>query len=200
LKKLSFAIATNNQHKLLEFQNYFLNTEVDLLTPKILGIKFEAEENGATFQENAGIKSKKLFSISGIPSISDDSGICVAALGKEPGIFSARYGNPNFNDKERAFYLLDQMKGCQNREANYQCSIAFTTKDGTIFFDGQCIGQITYDYDETGFGFGYDPIFYYPPLKKRFSQITRDEKAKVSHRGIALRKFLEYVMKHYADK
>ncbi len=166
---------------------------VEIFTPKKLGIEFHADETGDCFQDNAAIKSNKLFSITNMPSISDDSGICVEALGLGPGVHSARFGDSSFGDKERTLFLLEKMKNISNRNAYYHCTIAFTTSNRTLFFEGQCHGEIALDYSDFGYGFGYDPIFYYPPLKKRFSEITRNEKEKVSHRGIALRKFHDFL-------
>ncbi|MCB1193305.1 MAG: RdgB/HAM1 family non-canonical purine NTP pyrophosphatase [Leptospiraceae bacterium] len=188
------AIATNNQHKIFEIRKYLNLLGIDLSSPKDLDIQFDVEETGTTFEENASIKSQELFKKSGIPSFADDSGICVLGLDGGPGIYSARFGNPQMNDKERAYHLLKKMEQTQNRLCYYYCAIAFTNSNGTYFFSGRCDGEITYDYDESGkYGFGYDPIFYYPPLQKRFSQVETNEKNLYSHRGIALRKFVDFL-------
>lgn len=188
------AISTNNSHKIEEIGEYFSNLGWNLLSPKDLNIRLDVEETGTTFEENASIKSQKMFELSGLPSFADDSGICVLGLNGEPGIYSARFGNPQMSDKERTLYLLKKMEGIENRLAYYYCAIAYTDQNGTRFFIGRCDGELTYDYDEEGrFGFGYDPVFYFPPLKRRFSQVPTNEKNLYSHRGIALKKFLEYL-------
>ncbi|MBE7411284.1 MAG: RdgB/HAM1 family non-canonical purine NTP pyrophosphatase [Leptospiraceae bacterium] len=197
MNSLSIAVATNNPHKIEEIKHYFSNSKIELLTPKNLGIIFEVEENGNSFKENALIKSEKLFKATKFPSIADDSGICVDCLDGEPGIYSARYGEPNFTDKDRTLYLLSKVQNYTNRLAHYECVISLSTKLGNTFFEGRCYGEIAFDYDETGNGFGYDPIFFYPPLQKRFSQITREVKSKISHRGIALQKLNEYIQENF---
>ncbi|HMV41501.1 MAG TPA: RdgB/HAM1 family non-canonical purine NTP pyrophosphatase [Leptospiraceae bacterium] len=187
------ALASNNQHKISEFKK-ILSSGFSLLTPKELGIEFEVEETESTFEGNAKLKSEHLFKISGIPSIADDSGICVSALNGKPGVYSARYGKQGFTDRDRTEFLLSEIKGNPDRNAYYYCCIAFTNKEGTRFFSGKCEGLLADDYDESGNGFGYDPIFIYPPLNKRFSQISAEEKNKVSHRGIALREFAKFLI------
>jgi XTP/dITP diphosphohydrolase len=186
------ALASNNQHKIFEFKK-ILTTGFSLLTAKELGLDFEVEETESTFEGNARLKSEHLYKISGMPSIADDSGICVSALDGRPGVYSARYGKPGFTDRDRTEFLLEEIKGNPDRDAYYFCCIAFTDGNGTKFFTGKCKGLLAEDYDESGNGFGYDPIFIYPPLGKRFSQISPEEKSKVSHRGIALREFAKFL-------
>ena len=108
LKKL--AIASNNKNKIFEF-NKILSSQFTLFTPKELGLNFEVEETEDTFEGNARLKSEHLYKISGLPSIADDSGICVSAIGGKPGVYSARYGKPEFNDRDRTEYLLESIKG-----------------------------------------------------------------------------------------
>ena len=191
LKKL--AIASNNKNKIFEF-NKILSSQFTLFTPKELGLNFEVEETEDTFEGNARLKSEHLYKISGLPSIADDSGICVSAIGGKPGVYSARYGKPEFNDRDRTEYLLESIKGNPYRAAYYFCCISYTDETGTRFFKGKCDGLLAEDYDESGNGFGYDPIFIYPKLGKRFSQISPEEKNTVSHRGIALREFAQFLL------
>ena len=187
------ALASNNQNKIFEFKK-ILTTGFSLLTPKELGLVFEVEETESTFEGNARLKSEHLYRISRLPSIADDSGICVNALGGKPGVYSARYGKPGFTDRDRTEFILKETKGNPDRAAYYFCCIAYTDASGTKFFTGKCEGLLAEDYDESGNGFGYDPIFIYPPLAKRFSQISPEEKNKVSHRGIALREFAKFLL------
>lgn len=187
------ALASNNQNKIFEFKK-ILSDKFSLITPKELGLQFEVEETETTFEGNARLKSEYLYKISSLPSIADDSGICVSALDGKPGVYSARYGKQGFNDRDRTEYLLENIKGNPDRNAYYYCSIAYTDENGTRFFKGKCEGLLAEDYDETGNGFGYDPIFIYPPLGKRFSQISPEEKNAVSHRGIALRELAKFLL------
>lgn len=199
-----FLLATNNSHKLKEFRDFFssdvdndqlLETNQDnkfpsikILSPSDLQLNFSVEETGKTFAENSSIKSKALFSLSGLPSIADDSGICIEELAGRPGVHSARYGGDGLTDKERCLLLLEELKNSTNRKAWFECVISLADKNGIKFFTGRCDGEIATEYDENGTTFGYDPIFYYPPLNKLFSRLTLEEKNRISHRGIAMEK------------
>ena len=165
---------------------------IEVITPGNMGIDFYVEETGNTFQENARLKSEALFSKSGIPCLADDSGICVDYLNGEPGVFSARYGKPELDDKGRALFLLENMKGVKSRTAYYQCCLSYTTSTQTYFIEEKCHGFISDFYDEDGkFGFGYDPIFISSDLNILFSRVSPEIKNNVSHRGKALKQFLE---------
>jgi XTP/dITP diphosphohydrolase len=189
---LKILLATNNQKKYKEVKEIFFPLKIEVSTPNDLNIKFEVDENGSSFKENAALKSEELFRITNIPSLADDSGICVNALSGDPGIYSARYGKPTLDDRGRAEFLLEKMEGITDRSAYYHCALAFTNKRGTFFVEEQCSGLISNDYDEIGlYGFGYDPIFYFPPLNELFSRIKLEEKNKVSHRGKALQIFYQ---------
>ncbi|ABZ98745.1 Putative HAM1-related protein [Leptospira biflexa serovar Patoc strain 'Patoc 1 (Paris)'] len=165
----------------------------EIVTPKILGIPFSPEETESTFVGNSFIKSKELFRLTGFPSFADDSGISVDALGGEPGVLSARFGGPGLSDKDRALYLLNKLGTNHNRKAHYSCVVSFVDANHQVSFEGKVEGLIASDYDELGkFGFGYDPIFYYPEFGKRFSEVPEGEKNKVSHRKKAMELFLEW--------
>lgn len=169
----------------------------EVVLPKDLGISFSPEETETTFAGNSFIKSKELFRLTGLPSFADDSGISVPALGGEPGVFSARFGGPGLSDKERAAFLLKKLGTNKDRSAYYSCVVSYVDKNEAVSFDGRVDGQIAEDYDEEGkFGFGYDPIFIYPPLGKRFSQIPESEKNNVSHRKKAMELFLNWLQNH----
>jgi XTP/dITP diphosphohydrolase len=188
-------LASNNLHKVFEFQKIF-SDKFKIITPNEAKIHFEVEETGTSFEENAKIKSEHLFKLTNKPSIADDSGLVVEALNGEPGVYSARFGKKEFNDKDRALYLLEKMLNQKNRKAYYQVVIAFTNVSGTKFFSGDVHGIIMNDYDEIGKnGFGYDPVFFHEGLNKRFSECTIEEKNSVSHRSIAVQKFLDYSLK-----
>ncbi len=164
---------------------------IEILLPVDLNIAFSPEETDNTFLGNSFIKSKELHKLTGLPSIADDSGISVYALQHDPGVFSARYGKPEFSDRDRALYLLENMKGQDDRRAYYTCVLTYVDSTNELSFEGKVFGEISEDYDENNlYGFGYDPIFYYPPFAKRFSEVPEKEKNKVSHRKIALDNFL----------
>lgn len=187
-------LASNNKHKVSEFRHSLEPLGFYVYTPADLGIQLNVEETGSTFEENATLKSKKLFELTKKPSLADDSGICVIALDGKPGVYSARFGDSKWTDKERAIYLLNTLDGIEDRSCFYYAALAFTTEKGTQIFKGRCDGIIANDYDEDGiYGFGYDPIFIHHPTLLRFSQIPPEEKFKLSHRGNAIRSFLAYL-------
>ncbi|RHX85299.1 RdgB/HAM1 family non-canonical purine NTP pyrophosphatase [Leptospira stimsonii] len=188
------ALATNNAHKVKEVGSILGELGVQILTPKDLNVSFEAEETGSTFAENALIKARKLFRLTKLPSIADDSGICVSALDGAPGVYSARFGGEGLDDKGRALLLLEKLKGNPNRNAHYTCVIAYV--DGKIekTFEGRCEGRISEQYDTIGpYGFGYDPVFIFPSFQKPFSQVPELEKNRVSHRKEALKGLLSFL-------
>lgn len=165
----------------------------DVVTPKTLGIPFAPEETESTFLGNSFIKSRELFRLTGIPSFADDSGISVDALGGKPGVYSARFGGPGLSDQERALHLLHLLGESSNRKAHYSCVVTYVDANHQVSFEGKVEGLITNNYDEIGpYGFGYDPIFYYPEFGKRFSEVPEEEKNKVSHRKKAMELFLAW--------
>lgn len=187
-------LASNNKHKVSEFRHSLEPLGFYVYTPADLGIKLEVEETGSTFEENASLKSEKLFELTKKPVLADDSGICVISLGGKPGVYSARFGDPSWTDKERAIHLLNSLEGKEDRSCFYYAALSFTTENGSQIFKGRCDGIIANDYDEVGtYGFGYDPIFIHYPTMLRFSQIPPEEKFKLSHRGNAIRAFLSYL-------
>ncbi|TGN00430.1 RdgB/HAM1 family non-canonical purine NTP pyrophosphatase [Leptospira yasudae] len=188
------ALATNNSHKVKEVGFILSELGVQVLTPKDLNVSFDAEETGVTFAENALIKARELHRITKLPSIADDSGICVSALNGEPGVHSARFGGPGLDDKGRALLLLEKLEGNTNRSAHYSCVIAYVDDTTERTFEGKCEGIIAEEYDTIGiYGFGYDPVFIYPPFQKPFSQVSESEKNSVSHRRKALEGLLTFL-------
>ncbi|AOP32872.1 non-canonical purine NTP pyrophosphatase [Leptospira tipperaryensis] len=188
------ALATNNAHKVKEVGSILKELGVQILTPKDLNVSFDAEETGSTFSENALIKARELFRLTQLPSIADDSGICVSALEGAPGVYSARFGGEGLDDKGRALLLLEKLKGNQNRNAYYACVIAYVDGKTEKTFEGKCEGTISEEYDLIGtYGFGYDPVFIFPAFQKPFSQVSDSEKNQVSHRKEALNRLLSFL-------
>jgi XTP/dITP diphosphohydrolase len=144
-------------------------------------------EDGETFDENAYKKASFVSRALGLPALADDSGLVVEALDGAPGVCSARYAGENASDAQRCAKLLAAMKGKTNRRAAFNCVISIAVPTGpALTYEASCEGLIL----ETPVGengFGYDPIFYYPPFKKTFAELTRQQKSRVSHRGKALR-------------
>ena len=145
------------------------------------------------------LKARAVMEASGLPAIADDSGVCVDALQGAPGVYSARYGGPDLDDVGRYRLLLNVMQGQTNRSAHFTSAIACIFPNGdTIEAEGECPGTIAFAPMGDG-GFGYDPVFFLPQLKKTYAQLTPEEKAAVSHRGKALAVF-EEKLKAYLNK
>jgi len=146
----------------------------------------EEIETGATFEENALLKARHYHSLTGRPVIADDSGLEVDALGGRPGIHSARYGGPGASDADRIMKLLDEMKNVTpgHRGARFVCAAAVVWGEGERVFVEEARGHII-QAPRGEEGFGYDPVFYYPPLGRTFAELSGEEKSAVSHRGLA---------------
>ena len=186
---MKFVLATQNQKKLREMSDILSGFGVEVVTPKSLGIDLEVEETGTTFAENAMLKAKAICEAANLPAIADDSGLCVDALAGAPGVYSARYGGEGLDDVGRYRLLLENLRGQTTRTAHFACAIACAFPNGdTLTAEGKVEGTIAYAPMGEG-GFGYDPIFFYPPLRKTFGQLTAEEKHGISHRGRALEDF-----------
>ena len=183
-------IATSNKGKVREYKSLleplgYAVHDLSELDP------IEIDENGSTFQENALIKAKSIKDKCNMTVIADDSGLEIDALNKEPGIHSARYlEGHDYNYKNKV--LLERMKGKTDRSARFVCAIALCDETGDHLFTGVMEGKIN-DQAAGDNGFGYDPIFFLPELNKTTSELSPDEKNRLSHRSIALQKWGEYV-------
>ncbi|MCK4984179.1 MAG: XTP/dITP diphosphatase [Desulfobacterales bacterium] len=151
----------------------------------------EVAEDGETFDENAYKKASFTAKILGIPALADDSGLMVEALGGAPGVLSARYAGENATDAQRVAKLLKEMKDQTHRKAAFECVISIAVPSGpALTYEARCEGLIA-EQPVGQNGFGYDPIFFYPPLNKTFGQMTIAEKSQVSHRGKALQELIQ---------
>lgn len=184
--------ATKNKNKVREFKEILPG--YDIITQEEAGIDIDVEETGTTFRENALLKAKAIFKKTGCPSLADDSGLEVFALGGEPGVYSARYGGEGLDDRGRLELVLEKMKNVPEglRGAQFVCAIAFVTKDDTYEVEGVCEGELLFEARGEN-GFGYDPIFYVPEKGKSTAEMTSEEKNEISHRGKALRKLAEVI-------
>ena len=186
---MKFVLASQNKHKLEEMQAILSAHGVEAVLQSDLGLHVDVEETGDTFAENALLKAKAVMEASGLPAIADDSGVCCDALSGAPGVYSARYGGPELDDAGRYRLLLANMQGAKTRAAHFTSAIACIFPNGdTIEAEGICPGTIAFAPQGTG-GFGYDPVFFLPGLRKTYAQLTPEEKAAVSHRGKALAVF-----------
>ncbi len=197
---MEFLICSNNLHKLTEIKRILSDLGLKAYSPKELGIELgEIDETGTTFAENAEIKALAGLSKSNLPSIADDSGLCVDALNGRPGVYTARYGGEGLTDEERYIKLLEEMENVadENRGARFVSAICVAFSNGDkIVAEGYCEGKIgTAPSGENGFG--YDPVFYVG--EKSFAELSDKEKDALSHRGKALeimkQKLSEYLSK-----
>lgn len=185
-KKIPLVIATRNPGKTAEIRDLLAGFPVEIKNLDDFGPLPVVEEDGKTFDDNAYKKASVTAKILGIPALADDSGLAVEALDGAPGVLSARYAGERATDDQRCAKLLKEITGKANRRAAFECVISIAVPSGpALTFEGRCEGLIA-ERPAGQNGFGYDPIFFYPPLKKTFAQLTREEKSRVSHRGRAL--------------
>ena len=176
---MKFVLASQNQHKLKEMQDILSAQGVEVVLESDIGLHVEVEETGSTFAENALLKAKAVMEASGLPAIADDSGVCVDALNGAPGVYSARYGGPELDDIQRYQLLLQALRGQTNRAAHFTSHITCCFPNGDVIdAEGICPGTIAFAPQGTG-GFGYDPVFFVPQLRKTYAQLTPEEKAAV---------------------
>ncbi len=179
-------LATGNQGKVKEFQKILEDFPFEIKCLSDFGPLPPVEEDGETFDDNAYKKAVFTAKVLGLPAIADDSGLEVEALGGKPGVHSARYAGANASDDENIQKLLAELDGVEDRRAHFSCVISIAVPSGpALTYVGKCEGEITTKVSGDG-GFGYDPVFFYPPLGKTFAEIPLEEKNKVSHRGLAL--------------
>ena len=180
--------ATNNKGKIKEIKDILSGLGYEVLSLEEAGIKADPEETGTTFEENALIKARAVAKYTDCAVISDDSGLCVDALGGAPGLYSARYAGENATDGERIDKLLREMEMTKNddRSAHFTSAVAFIGPDKKeITALGYAYGRILKEPRGSG-GFGYDPIFFSDEAKKSFAELSKEEKNKISHRRKAL--------------
>ena len=201
---MKVVLASKNKHKLVEISKITEKFNMELVLQSELGVDIDVEENGTTFEENSLIKAKAVMEATGLPALADDSGIAVDALNGEPGIYSARYGfDDSLDDRGRLELLLKNTEHVPDgeRQAKFVCVITMITPDGkTIQARGEIHGELLRAPAGEN-GFGYDPIFYYPPMGKSTAEMTPEEKNEVSHRANALKVFYDKLKEAgYADK
>ncbi len=189
---MKFILATNNEHKKNEFITYLKKYNIDVLSLKDLNINVDPEENGKTFEENAFIKANEVKKICDEIIIADDSGLQIHSLNNFPGIYSSRFleGKPY---TEKFIEINKMLLNKEDRSANFNCTLCVIgLEDKPLYFVGKVDGIIL-ENPSGKEGFGYDPIFYYPPLQKTFAELTQEEKNMISHRGNAIKKLIDYL-------
>jgi XTP/dITP diphosphohydrolase len=192
MMETEFLLASNNAHKHQEFMRLFPG--IRILRPRDLGLEFDFEEAGETFLENAFGKAMALFQMAKRPVIADDSGLCVGALGGEPGIFSSRYGagvgGALLDAPRRNAYLLDRMEGIQDRAAYFVCCCVLVLEESRFIAVQDTVHGHIADGPRGENGFGYDPVFLVPGQERTMAELPDTEKDAISHRGRAARRVL----------
>jgi XTP/dITP diphosphohydrolase len=181
-------IATTSAGKLREWQSLLADLPLEVVSLRDAGISFDVDETGSTFAQNAVLKVEAYGRASGLLTLAEDSGLSVAALGGGPGVHSARWEGPDYAHKNALLIRLLDGKTGQARACRYACVAALRHPDGRGWqVRGELRGQIASAAAGSG-GFGYDPIFYVPRLKRTLAEVSVDEKDRISHRGRAARR------------
>lgn len=200
-KRIKLIAATKNKGKLDEFAQLLVQLPCDIVSMAEVGIEDDIEENGSTFEENALIKAKSVWKITGGTVMADDSGLEVDYLNGAPGVYSARYAGEGATDEDRNRKLLDALAGvpADKRSGRFVCVIAVVFPNGSsLTVRGTCEGYIATEPAGSN-GFGYDPLLYVPEIGLTIAQMEADFKNSISHRGNALRKMVEKLEQVWHD-
>jgi len=193
---LQIVLATHNRGKMKEMSSILAHLPVNLLTLDDFPQIGEIPETGETLKENAFIKAETVHQKTGLPALADDTGLEVDALDGAPGVHSSRYDGETATFEDNCRKMLQEMDGIpsEERTARFHTVIAFVSDSGNEWTEGMVEGRILEKKQGDG-GFGYDPLFYYPPLKKTFAELNSEQKNNISHRGKALRNFCQILEK-----
>lgn len=193
---MQIVLATHNRGKMKEMSSILAHLPVKLLTLDDFPQIGEIPETGETLKENAFIKAETVHQKTGLPALADDTGLEVDALDGAPGVHSSRYDGETATFEDNCRKMLQEMDGIpsEERTARFHTVIAFVSDSGNEWTEGMVEGRILEKKQGDG-GFGYDPLFYYPPLKKTFAELNSEQKNNISHRGKALRNFCQILEK-----
>jgi XTP/dITP diphosphohydrolase len=191
---VTLVIATTNPGKIREIEGILRGVPVELRTLASLPAIAEPEETGATFADNARLKALYYASATGFPCVADDSGLEIDALGGLPGVHSARWEGDDYAIKFAKIRERLAERGLTTSAARFVCRVALA-EAGRIVFESEGTVEGTIAPEPRGeHGFGYDPIFFYPPFARTLGEVPRDEKAAVSHRGKAFSALRDYLL------
>lgn len=190
---MQILFATHNQNKVNELSKK-VPSNIELISLQDINFNEEIEETGTTIEANALLKAQFIFEKFKKPCIADDTGLEVEALNSEPGVYSARYAGEEKSDSANMQKLLHNLSNKTNRNARFKSVIAYCDGNSTFVFEGMISGKIGFEQIGTN-GFGYDPIFIPDGFDKTFAQMSMDEKNQISHRAIAVTKFLDFIAK-----
>lgn len=187
---MKILIATKNIGKVKEFQSMLENLGCEILSLSDIEGSPDVEETGKTFEENAILKAETISNQLNIPVIADDSGLEIDALEGRPGVYSARYAGIQKSDEDNMNKVLAELQNvpATQRSARFVCALAFARPHKeTIVVKGECEGEILGE-KRGSEGFGYDPIFFVPQLHRSMAELAKEEKNKISHRAVALKR------------
>ena len=192
---MQLVFASNNKNKIKEIQ-LLLPDSIQILSLEDIGCTEDIPETADTIEGNAILKANYVTQKYGYDCFADDSGLEVAALNGEPGVFSARYAGEPKNDENNIDKLLANLKDVKNKKANFKTIICLNLKGEQHLFTGIINGQIIEERIGNN-GFGYDPIFVADGYQKTFSELSLEEKARISHRGIAVKELITFLQKQH---
>ena len=197
----AIVLATHNRDKREELQEALSEFTVEILSLNDFPFIGEIEEVGQTLLENSMIKAKTVHNLTQLPVIADDTGLEVEALNGAPGIYSARYAGEDVTYEDNVNKLLAEMENIplENRKAQFRTVISFVDKDRELWTEGRIKGIIGESAKGKN-GFGYDPVFFVPELEKTFSELSIGEKNRISHRGLAMKKFRILLREYISDQ
>ena len=197
----AIVLATHNRDKREELQEALSEFTVEILSLNDFPFIGEIEEVGQTLLENSMIKAKTVHNLTQLPVIADDTGLEVEALNGAPGIYSARYAGEDVTYEDNVNKLLAEMENIplENRKAQFRTVISFVDKDRELWTEGTIKGIIV-ETAKGKNGFGYDPVFFVPELEKTFSELSIGEKNRISHRGLAMKKFRILLREYISDQ
>ena len=201
VKLNTIVLATHNRDKREELQEALSEFTVKILSLNDFPFIGEIEEVGKTLLENSMIKAKTVHNLTQLPVIADDTGLEVEALNGAPGIYSARYAGEDVTYEDNVNKLLAEMENIplENRKAQFRTVISFVDKDRELWTEGRIKGIIGESAKGKN-GFGYDPVFFVPELEKTFSELSIGEKNRISHRGLAMKKFRILLREYISDQ
>jgi XTP/dITP diphosphohydrolase len=189
---MKLVFATNNLNKLKEVQE-ILSDSIEVLSLKDIGCFEDVEETEATLEGNARLKADHITKNYGYHCFADDTGLEVDALDGKPGVYSARYGGEHGNSEKNMQKLLKELQGKATRKAQFRTAVVLNLDHKQYLFEGICEGEILAKKTGTG-GFGYDPIFKPTESSVSFAEMNSEEKNKISHRGIAIQKLVDFLL------
>jgi XTP/dITP diphosphohydrolase len=188
-------LASQNPGKLNEMRLLVQGLPFRVVGPRELGILEAPDEPGGSFLENARIKALAYARLSDRLAVADDSGLSVDALGGQPGLYSSRFGGEGASDRERNLLLLEKLRGqpLERRGAHFTSAVALARAGRVLFEAQESVHGLIAEEMRGVSGFGYDPLFFYPPFGKTFGEVPREAKDRVSHRGKAFARLREFL-------